>query len=59
MLCGFLMLVKQRMAEITTMDRILQPPMKLQDDWYQFFDQILSPSLLEQAEITCKLLYVK
>lgn len=53
------MLVKQRLAEITTMDRILQPPVKLQDDWYQFFDQILSLSLLKQAEITCELLYVK
>lgn len=53
-----MLLVKQRLAEIQTMDNILQPPLKLQDDWYQSFDKIRTLSLLEQAEITCELLYV-
>lgn len=53
-----MLLVKQRLAKSQTMDRILQPPLKLQDDWYQYLDKILTLSLLGQDEITCELLYV-
>lgn len=53
-----MLLVKQRLAKSRTVDRILQPPLKLQDDWYQYLDKILTLSLLGQDEITCELLYV-
>uniref|UniRef100_A0A674P235 Protein 4.1 n=1 Tax=Takifugu rubripes TaxID=31033 RepID=A0A674P235_TAKRU len=44
--------VTQRSAKSQTMDRLLQPPLKLQDDWYQYLDKILTLSLLGQDEIT-------
>eukprot|EP00066_Takifugu_rubripes_P014794 XP_011604060.1 PREDICTED: uncharacterized protein LOC101066037 isoform X4 [Takifugu rubripes] len=44
--------VTQRSAKSQTMDRLLQPPRKLQDDWYQYLDKILTLSLLGQDEIT-------
>lgn len=53
-----MLLVNQRLAKGQTMDRILQPPVKLQDDWYQNLDKILTLSLLGQDEVTCELLYV-
>lgn len=53
-----MLLVNQRLSKSRTMDRILQPPVKLQDDWYQYLDRILTLSLLGQDEITCELLYM-
>lgn len=53
-----MLLVNQRLAKSQTMDRILQPPLKVQDDWYRYLDKILTLSLLGQDEITCELLYV-
>ncbi|KAM8734767.1 uncharacterized protein AB9X84_023470 isoform 12-T13 [Acanthopagrus schlegelii] len=35
---------KLRLAETSSMDRLLQPPLKQQDDWYLYFDRIFSQS---------------
>ncbi|KAM7420588.1 hypothetical protein PAMA_015018 [Pampus argenteus] len=38
------------LAKMNSMDRLLQPAQKQQDDWFLYFDRILSLSLLEHAD---------
>ncbi|XP_036930180.1 titin-like isoform X4 [Acanthopagrus latus] len=41
---------KLRLAETSSMDRLLQPPLKQQDDWYLYFDRIFSQSSFERTD---------
>ncbi|KAM7383638.1 hypothetical protein PAMP_003273 [Pampus punctatissimus] len=41
---------KLSLAKMSSMDRLLQPAQKQQDDWFLYFERILSPSLLKHAD---------
>ncbi|XP_062421474.1 uncharacterized protein LOC119198074 isoform X3 [Pungitius pungitius] len=41
---------KLSLAKSSSMDRLLQPALKQQDDWFLYFDQIFSPSSCEPVD---------
>ncbi|XP_070821751.1 uncharacterized protein [Chaetodon trifascialis] len=41
---------KLSVTKLSSMDRLLQPAVTQQDDWYLYFDRIFSLSLLERAD---------
>lgn len=45
---------KLSLTKMSSMDRLLQPAVAQQDDWYLYFDRIFSLSLLERTDTPCE-----
>ncbi len=49
---------KLSLAKMSSMDRLLQPALTQQDDWFLYFDRIFSLSSLERVDKPCEFLCV-
>lgn len=49
---------KLSLAKISSMDRLLQPALTQQDDWFLYFDRIFQLSSLQRVDKPCEFLCV-